>query len=94
MPLQSLGDSLGGWSAKRELGRRLAAARVVNAANELATGRFRAVSVRGGTLTVEVSNASARYLLQPEIPRLIATINERVGTSVVQRIKFRLANDV
>lgn len=90
MPLRPLGDSLSNWSNRREFSRRLAAATVVNAANDVGAGRFRAASFRGGTLLVEIPSASVRYLLQPEVPVIITAINTKLGRHVVEAIKFRL----
>lgn len=91
MSLVPLRDSFGRWGGNQEFGRRLLAATVTNAANELSQGRFKAVTFRAGALTLEVASGAARYVLQPELPELISAINTKLGRPAVQRIKFRLA---
>jgi hypothetical protein len=49
----------------------------------------RAAGLDRGTLTVATAHGALAHQLQLDAPRLIATLNDRLGDHVVQRLRFR-----
>ena len=94
MPLNPLSHELGGFGARHGFSNRLTSTGIVALANTIAAGRFVARSFRAGRLVVEIPDAEARYLLQPEVSTIIAQLNEQLGAARVTSIQFRLVGPI
>ena len=91
---QSIGEILREFFAQNpEIGRRLDEVRVVHAWREVlgpgVSQATREAYVRGATLHVVLDSAVLRSELMMWRDRLVRTLNERVGTDVIQEIRFR-----
>ncbi len=91
MPLEPLSHELNSFAARHGLTDRLTATAVVETANRLADGRFTAVSIHQGRLVVEIPDAEARHLVQPDIPAFIDALNAALGRRRIYGVTFRLA---
>ncbi len=92
MPLDPLSFGMNSFAARHGFADRMTATAIVTMANELAQGRFVALSFRNGQLTVSVADSEARYLVHAEIPQLIEAMNTRLGQRRVFSIHFRLGS--
>lgn len=91
---QSIGEILREFFTQNpEIGRRLDEVRVVHAWREVlgpgVAQATREAYVRGATLHVVLDSAVLRSELMMWRDRLVCTLNERVGTDVIQEIRFR-----
>ena len=77
------------YQKRHGLGQALTAARVVTAANAVARDRYRAVSFRDGRLRVEVPAGPALFFLRKDKKNIIAAINERLSSNVVEDLIIR-----
>lgn len=84
-------DKIFGSGGKyQRLKKPLTAARVCEAARELADGRFAIISFKGGLLTVGVSNSSEAAELQMSSSQFIESVNEKLGDELVEKVRFKL----
>lgn len=68
----------------------MTAARVCEAARVVARGRFHVISFRDGLLTVGCQNSGEAANLQMESSQLIEEINDKIGETLVQKIRFKM----
>jgi hypothetical protein len=90
MPLDPLSYGMNSFAARHGFADRMTATAIVAMANELAAGRFEALSFRNGHLTVAVPDSEARYLVQGDVPQIIEALNVKLGQKRVFSINFRL----
>lgn len=68
----------------------LEAARVCEAAREIARHRFGAVSFKNGLLTLSVQSTNQAANLQSEKYLIIEKINKKIGKRAVEKIRFKI----
>lgn len=77
------------YQKKHGLGKNLIAARIVDGANSIADGRYRAVSFRDGRLKVEAPAGPELFFLKRDEPNIILEINKKLGQEIVQDLVLR-----
>lgn len=85
-----LGGELNRFAARHGLGRELHAARIVGVANQLAAGRYQALTFRAGCLTVSVPTHAARYRIQTKLVGILHEINTELGSELITKIVVRI----
>ncbi|MBI2589865.1 DUF721 domain-containing protein [Candidatus Berkelbacteria bacterium] len=89
MSLKSVKDELGSFHTRHKISRQLHAASIVAIANEVAEGRLTIKSFREGRLIAVIKTPVERYLIESQVPEIIAAINTRLGEPLIKTIKFR-----
>jgi len=62
-------------------------------ANEIARDKFKALSFKNNVLTLQVSDPYLAQKIQFTQQKIISTLNKKIGTAKVQRIRFRIRKD-
>lgn len=78
------------FTTRHNLSAQLSAARIVGVANQVAAGRYIAISFRQGRLAVTVPTHSARYRIQTKLAGIIQQINTELGSGLIQKIVVRI----
>lgn len=66
------------------------AAYVCHLADQLAKGRYNAISFKNGVLTLGVKNNFEAIALQSEQMLIILEINKKLGQDSIKRLKYRI----
>lgn len=66
------------------------AAYVCYRANEIAQGRFQALSFRQGVLEIALKNNLEMLEIQAEQPKIIQTINQALKKDLVKKLRYRV----
>ena len=74
---------------RHKLGRVLSSSQIVDAANSVSNGDFKAVSFRDGRLKLEAPAGPALYFLRQKNDEIISRINEALGRPAVDKIVYR-----
>jgi len=68
----------------------LEAAQVCQAARVVGEGRFGVISYRQGLLSLSVESPSQAANLSAESVKIISSINQKLGSKVVERLRFKV----
>lgn len=85
-----LGGELNRFAARHGLGRELHAARIVGVANQLAAGRYQALTFRGGRLTISVPTHAQRYRIQTKLAAIAKEVNTELGGELITKVVVRI----
>lgn len=87
--MDSINNLLVDYQKRHGLGNTLSAARIVEVANSVADGKYRAVSFCSGRLKVEVPVGPALFFFKKDQAATIANINKALGDNKIDRLVVR-----
>lgn len=71
------------------LGKAFPAMQVIDVANRVARGRFKAVTFKDGRLVVEVPTGPQLFFLKKEQVSILEDINSAIGSKTVEKLTIR-----
>lgn len=87
--MDQLSKLLESYQKRHKLGQVLTSAQIVDAANRVSCGKYRARSFKYGKLYIEVSAGPECYFLHQQEEKLLEDINTAIGAMKVEKIIIR-----
>jgi hypothetical protein len=87
--MDKLSTLINDYQKRHKLGNVLTCAQVVDGANRVSGGKYKAISFKGGRLYVEAEAGPACYFLRQQEENLLEDINTALGDKKVEKIVIR-----